>query len=216
MSPTKSAFFLFPQLLLSSSLPTSTSTQSATPSPSTTSSSTSNSTSTANPRSPSHILLSTRDPLSLPIMTSECRRFVAKIRSVFWLQDRVDEVIVWKQGWKRTTAWLAVYGFICVMLAYYPDPGKPSVRMNVSEGTIDWQANIQAIQNLIGALSQPPVPPPPSLTHSHFKSASTSTSTIPPSSPSPSSDPSAAAATPPTPDPTPPLLMLPPSASHSS
>ncbi|KIJ60193.1 hypothetical protein HYDPIDRAFT_32458 [Hydnomerulius pinastri MD-312] len=124
---------------------------------------------------------------------------LAKVGPVFWLQDRVEEVILWKQGWKRTMVWLAGYGFICVMLAYYPDPGKPSVRMNVSEGTVDWKANIQAIQNLIGALSRAPAPPPPSPTRSHFKSASTSTTTIP-SSPPPSSDPSCA----PKPKPSPP------------
>ncbi|KIJ64672.1 hypothetical protein HYDPIDRAFT_28604 [Hydnomerulius pinastri MD-312] len=112
MSPTKSALLLVPQLLLSSSLPTSASTLSATPSPSTTSSATSNSTSTANPRAPSNSLLSTRDPLSLPIMTSEFRRFAAKVRPVFWLQDCVDEVMLRKKQWKRTTAWLAMYGFI--------------------------------------------------------------------------------------------------------
>ncbi|KIJ59664.1 hypothetical protein HYDPIDRAFT_33002 [Hydnomerulius pinastri MD-312] len=240
MSPTKSALSLVPQLLLSSSLPTSASTPSATPSTSTTPSATTTFTSTTNPRAPPHSLLSTRDPLSLPIMTSNFRRFVAKIGPVFWLQDRVEEVILWKKGWRRTTVWLAVYGFLCyfpkmalllphalllgIMLAYYPDPGKPSIPINVSEGTVDWQANIQAIQNLMGVLSdvhdallpifplltppptsQPPAPPPPSPTRSHFKSASTSTSTILPSSLSPSSDPSCTPKPKPSPAPAQPL-----------
>lgn len=39
-----------------------------------------------------------------------------------------------------------------VMLCYYPDPGAQPVPINVGEGTADWQANIQAIQNLMGAL----------------------------------------------------------------
>lgn len=39
-----------------------------------------------------------------------------------------------------------------VMLAYYPDPGAQQVPINVGERTADWQANIQAIQNLMGAL----------------------------------------------------------------
>ena len=38
-----------------------------------------------------------------------------------------------------------------VMLGYYPEPGAEQVPINVGEGTADWQANIQAIQNLIGA-----------------------------------------------------------------
>lgn len=38
-----------------------------------------------------------------------------------------------------------------VMLGYYPDPGVQPIPINVGEGTTDWQANIQAIQNLMGA-----------------------------------------------------------------
>ena len=39
-----------------------------------------------------------------------------------------------------------------LMFYYHPDPGAPPVQVNVDEGTVDWQANIQAIQNLMGAL----------------------------------------------------------------
>jgi hypothetical protein len=58
-------------------------------------------------------LLSTKDPLSIPITTANFRRFVAKVGPVFWLQDRVEEVVTWKKGWKVTCAWMAAYAFLC-------------------------------------------------------------------------------------------------------
>ncbi len=58
-------------------------------------------------------LLSSRDPLSLPIMTNNFKRFVAKVGPVFWLQDRAEEILFWKRGWKRTTTWMALYTFLC-------------------------------------------------------------------------------------------------------
>ncbi|KIK79992.1 hypothetical protein PAXRUDRAFT_833805 [Paxillus rubicundulus Ve08.2h10] len=226
MSPTKSALSLVPQLLLSPPLPTSASslvTPSAQPS---TTGIISTAIATPNPRAPPFTLLSTRDSLSLPIMTTNFRRFVAKVGPVFWLQDRMEEVVLWKKGWRRTTVWLAAYAFLCyfprmvlliphalllgVMAAYYPEPGAPPVPIDVGEGTVDWQANIQAIQNLMGILSDvhdailsflpllvpsqtpqshsaptPPSstrnpPPPSSSTRSHLKPSSASTSTSTP------------------------------------
>jgi hypothetical protein len=59
------------------------------------------------------VLLSTRDPLSIPITTVNFRRFVAKSGAMFWVQDRVEEVVMWKKGWKVTAVWMAVYGFLC-------------------------------------------------------------------------------------------------------
>ncbi|KAG8214334.1 hypothetical protein J3R82DRAFT_9294 [Butyriboletus roseoflavus] len=160
LSPAKSALALVPQMLLSASIPNSVS-------PAT--SIIASAIATPSPRTASHTLLSTRDPLSVPIMTANFRRFVSKVGPVFWLQDRIEEIILWKKGWKRTTVWLAAYGFFCyfprmallvphilllsVMLCYYPDPGAQPVPINVGEGTADWQANIQAIQNLMGAFS---------------------------------------------------------------
>lgn len=163
LSPAKSALALVPQMLLSASPPLPSATSAiATP----------------------HSLLSSRDPLSVQIMSANFRRFVSRVGPVFWLQDRVEEIVLWKRGWKRTTVWLAAYGFFCaslsplpsrehsprvghfprmalliphvvllgVMLCYYPDPGAQPVPINVGEGSADWQANIQAIQNLMGAL----------------------------------------------------------------
>jgi len=94
-SPTLS---LIPQLLLSASLP---------PNPSV----------AAPPASKMDhsqvTLLSSRDPLSLPIMTVNFKRFVSIIGPVFWLQDRVEEIILWKTGPARTIIWMAAYSLIC-------------------------------------------------------------------------------------------------------
>jgi hypothetical protein len=90
--PAKSALALVPQMLLS--LPAQTTAVPAT----------------------TDALLSTRDPLSLPLMTANFRRFVSKVGLVFWLQDRVEEVVLWKKGWKRTAVWLAAYAFLCASL----------------------------------------------------------------------------------------------------
>ncbi|KAJ8468880.1 hypothetical protein ONZ51_g9349 [Trametes cubensis] len=127
-------------------------------------------------------LLSTRDPLSIPITTTNFRRFVAKSGPIFWLQDRVEEIILWKRSWKYTVVWMAAYAFLCyfprlifllphavilgVMLVWHPALRKgesldalpprviqPVPQTQSSEGSADWLANIQAIQNLMGAVS---------------------------------------------------------------
>ena len=63
-------------------------------------------------RGPGH-LLTTRDPLSIPITTVNFRRFVSKAGPIFWLQDRIEEILMWKRGWKVTTVWMAAYAFFC-------------------------------------------------------------------------------------------------------
>ncbi|KAH9851703.1 integral peroxisomal membrane peroxin-domain-containing protein [Lenzites betulinus] len=127
-------------------------------------------------------LLSTRDPLSIPITTNNFRRFVSKAGPVFWLQDRIEEIILWKRGWKYTMVWMAAYAFLCcfprlvfliphtvilgVLLANHPairkgeslDALPPKATQAVpltqpSEGSADWLANLQAIQNLMGMVS---------------------------------------------------------------
>ncbi|THH20594.1 hypothetical protein EW146_g803 [Bondarzewia mesenterica] len=137
-----------------------------------------------NMRNSAH-LLSTRDPLSVPITTVNFRRFIAKVGFVFWLQDRLEEILMWKKGWKVTGMWMAVYTFLCyfprlilllphaillgVLLATHPSrhlsnpeltnspPALPPLqhppRANAREGSADWLANIQGIQNLMGAFS---------------------------------------------------------------
>ena len=127
-------------------------------------------------------LLSTRDPLSIPITTVNFKRFVSKTGPVFWLQDRVEEIVMWRKGWKYTAVWMAAYAFLCifprlvlllplvivvgVMLATHPflkqapqkseDPKVASVPpappAQSGEGSVAWLANVQAIQNLMGAV----------------------------------------------------------------
>ncbi|KAF8677887.1 hypothetical protein AX14_004745 [Amanita brunnescens Koide BX004] len=124
--------------------------------------------------------MSTKDPLSVPILTVNFRRFVSCVGPVFWLQDRIEEIVVWKKGWKVTCAWLCAYGFFCyfphlilclphialisIILATYPYPasnGKDNGGISSiapdqpppAEGSVPWQANIQAIQNLMGTFS---------------------------------------------------------------
>ena len=61
-------------------------------------------------------LISTRDPLSIPTTTANFRRFVSKVGPIFWLQDRIEEILMWKRGWKVTAVWMAVYTFLCEFL----------------------------------------------------------------------------------------------------
>lgn len=174
-SPTLS---FIPQLLLSSTIPGGVGSggDEATPANSST-----GAPSPSNPRQSlypeNYTLLSTKDPLSLPIMSNNFKRFVAKIGPVFWMQDRVEEIVLWKKGWRVTGTWMAVYAFLCfyprmvllvphaiiigVILATYPygKNGGTNASMaanaqqsQAAEGSVPWQANIQAIQNLMGAV----------------------------------------------------------------
>lgn len=95
-----SAVSMIPQLLLSTSL-----------SPMTPSASGFNPRKRLDPHAP--ILLSSKDPLSLPILTSNFKRFVMAVGPVFWLQDRIEEVVFWKRGWMWTTIWMAGYALLC-------------------------------------------------------------------------------------------------------
>ena len=58
-----------------------------------------------------------RPPLP-PIITSKFRRFVAKVGPVFWIQERIEGVVLRKKGWKRTTVFLATYGFLCACTSF--------------------------------------------------------------------------------------------------
>ena len=62
------------------------------------------------------ILISTRDPLSIHTTTANFRRFIPKVGPIFWLQDRIEEILMWRRGWKITTVWMAVYAFLCQYL----------------------------------------------------------------------------------------------------
>ncbi|KAI9464913.1 integral peroxisomal membrane peroxin-domain-containing protein [Lactarius psammicola] len=153
-SATRTVFGNLPSLLLASSLqiPTNQSTE--------------------NPRNVSQ-LMSTRDPLSVPITTVNFRRFISRIES--------KRIITWRKGWKVTVLWMAIYSFLCyyprlilllpnaiilaIIIASHPQrasPGtgsfiieqiQPPPRSQAREGSAEWLANIQGIQNLMGAVA---------------------------------------------------------------
>ncbi|KAI0270037.1 integral peroxisomal membrane peroxin-domain-containing protein [Gloeopeniophorella convolvens] len=160
-TPTRSVFGNLPGLLLASSL------QIPTGAPA------------ENPRNVTQ-LMSTRDPLSVPITTVNFRRFISKIGPVFWLQDRVEEIVTWRKGWKVTVMWMSIYAFLCyyprlllvlpniiilaVIISAHPsragtgsiptitDEVQPPPRANAREGSTEWLANIQGVQNLMGVI----------------------------------------------------------------
>ncbi|KAI9443349.1 integral peroxisomal membrane peroxin-domain-containing protein [Lactarius indigo] len=154
-SSTRTVFGNLPGLLLASSLqlPTNHSTE--------------------NPRNVSQ-LMSTRDPLSVPTTTVNFRRFISRIGPVFWLQDRVEEIITWRKGWKVTALWMAIYSFLCyyprlilllpnavilaIIIASHPHRASPGTGSFIIEEIQppppqEWLANIQGIQNLMGAVA---------------------------------------------------------------
>ncbi|KAM6488964.1 hypothetical protein JOM56_015600 [Amanita muscaria] len=144
-------------------------------------------------------LLSSKDPLSLPITSTNFRRFIACVGPAFWVQDRAEEIVLWKKGWKWTTLWVLLYGGLCrfpqlilciphviliaVILITYPYPAThdltssksqslpqppplagqrpspsqtqdpPPAAATSSLASLPYQANLQAIQNLMGTFS---------------------------------------------------------------
>uniref|UniRef100_A0A0W0F3Q8 Peroxin/Ferlin domain-containing protein n=1 Tax=Moniliophthora roreri TaxID=221103 RepID=A0A0W0F3Q8_MONRR len=211
-----SAFNLLPQMLLSSSLPSGTNIPSSPGAgPSTGSNAGGGTSNPGRKRTKRYlhsdkpiVLLSNKDPLAMGIMTVNFKRFVERVGPVFWLQDRIEEIVCWKRGWKLTSSWLAGYALICyfpklvfvlphivliaIMLStcHYPepppppppslftaaasptpaegttgDPAPPPLPPPVAEDTVDWQANIQAIQNLMGFYSDAHALVTPHLTH---------------------------------------------------
>lgn len=152
--------------------------------------------SAANPRQTTG-LLSSKDQLSLPLTTTNFRRFAGKSGPIFWVEDRLEEIVMWRKGNMYTGAWMSAYAFICpcpemastihclmsscagrfprlvlllphvvlltVLLSAYsarlPESGQqllenpaPVLSPYMPEGSGDWYANIQGIQNLMGLL----------------------------------------------------------------
>jgi hypothetical protein len=62
-------------------------------------------------------LLSTRDPLSVPTITVNFRRFVSRVGPLFWLQDKIEEIVTWRKGWKVTVMWMIAYSFFCQLVS---------------------------------------------------------------------------------------------------
>ncbi|KAI0087896.1 integral peroxisomal membrane peroxin-domain-containing protein [Irpex rosettiformis] len=164
MSPSKTPTINFSQVLLSSAIPLPA-----------------NAPATPRDTKGTLKLLSTKDPLSIPITTVNFKRFVSRAGPVFWLQDRLEEIVMWRKGWKYTTVWVTGYAFLCyfprlaLLLPVYLLLGSllannPSIKRDVpeapkgnrvpplptapaSEWSTDWLSNVQAIQNLMGAFS---------------------------------------------------------------
>ncbi|KAJ3764416.1 integral peroxisomal membrane peroxin-domain-containing protein [Lentinula raphanica] len=207
-----SAFNILPSLLLSSSMPSSV----AASDPTSPSDSTKSNPAKKRARKLYQepiVLLSNKDPLSIQITSVNFKRFIERVGPVFWLQDRLEEIVFWRRGWKLTGTWLALYGFLCryprlvfafphviliaIILAsvHYPvyKPPLPPVTLTdpastatptesptnvktsstaetplpppVVEDSVDWQANIQAIQNLMGFYADLHVAITPYLSH---------------------------------------------------
>ncbi|GJJ13383.1 hypothetical protein Clacol_007636 [Clathrus columnatus] len=109
-------------------------------------------------------LLSSREPLSLPTTTVNFRRFVTRSGPVFWLQDRIEEIIMWRRGWKVTCIFPRLFllvpnlAVISVLLGTYNSTPSSDTSLKPSyvlpkEGSAEWFANLQGIQNLMGVVS---------------------------------------------------------------
>ncbi|KAJ7673126.1 hypothetical protein DFH06DRAFT_1123863 [Mycena polygramma] len=94
---------------------------------------------------------------------------IERVGPIFWLQDRIEEIVLWRKGWKLTSTWIAGYAFFCyfprllfllpqmiiigIILATHPETTlkpPPAPEAPAESGSVDWQANIQAIQNPMG------------------------------------------------------------------
>ncbi|WWD07804.1 hypothetical protein V865_005908 [Kwoniella europaea PYCC6329] len=53
-----------------------------------------------------------RESLSLPLVSNNFRRFMTRVGPIFWLQDRIEEILFWRKPiW--TWAWMMTWSFIC-------------------------------------------------------------------------------------------------------
>ncbi|KAL0240300.1 hypothetical protein I308_106550 [Cryptococcus tetragattii IND107] len=120
-------------------------------------------------------LTTQREALSVPLLSNNFRRFVTRVGPVFWLQDRIEEVLYWRKPvW--TWAWILTWVFISTARVHPPSstgelsPDKsytatatrdesgetvsvPVVPPKEVESGVDYFMNIQAIQNLMGLVS---------------------------------------------------------------
>ena len=63
-------------------------------------------------------ILSSRDPISIPVMATNFKPFVSVTGPVFGLQDRIEEAMLWKRGWLRTTVWMVCLSLFVSNLIY--------------------------------------------------------------------------------------------------
>ena len=70
-------------------------------------------------RSMKPTLISSRDPLSLPTTTTNFKRFVVRVGPISWLQDRIEQIVMWRKSLKVTAVWMAAYAFFCMPISLF-------------------------------------------------------------------------------------------------
>ena len=77
-------------------------------------------------------LSTVREGLRLDVMSNNFRRFVTKVGPVFWLQDRVEEVLFWrKPTW--TWAWLMAWAAICASESSCPKGRTKAIKKELMD-----------------------------------------------------------------------------------
>ncbi|WWD22096.1 hypothetical protein CI109_106585 [Kwoniella shandongensis] len=96
-------------------------------------------------------LTSQREGLSLNLLSNNFRRFVTRVGPVFWLQDRVEEVLFWRKPvW--TWAWMLVWTFISFQprtLLLLPSLTLMLILLHTHE-------KIVPVPSLLGIIAPPP------------------------------------------------------------
>ncbi|WVW78583.1 hypothetical protein I302_100539 [Kwoniella bestiolae CBS 10118] len=109
-----------------------------------------------------------RESLSLPLVSNNFRRFMTRVGPIFWLQDRIEEILFWRKPiW--TWAWMITWCFICF---------KPRVLLLLPSLTLilillHTHEKSSPLPSLLGISTAPPtlterknVPPSPDLSKS--------------------------------------------------
>ncbi|WVQ84147.1 hypothetical protein IAT38_006294 [Cryptococcus sp. DSM 104549] len=117
-------------------------------------------------------LTSQREGLSLPLMSNNFRRFVTRVGPLFWLQDRVEEVLFWRKPmW--TWAWMLTWVFISFqprVLLLLPSLALIILLLHINERTTP-------LPSLLGIMA--PVPTATSRVDADARRASGQSSTSP-------------------------------------
>ncbi|KIR70363.1 hypothetical protein CNBG_9658 [Cryptococcus deuterogattii R265] len=97
-------------------------------------------------------LTTQREALSVPLLSNNFRRFVTRVGPVFWLQDRIEEVLYWRKPvW--TWAWILTWVFICFQpraLLLLPSLSLIVLLLHIHERT-------HPVPSLVGMISPPPL-----------------------------------------------------------
>ncbi|EGG00369.1 uncharacterized protein MELLADRAFT_111926 [Melampsora larici-populina 98AG31] len=124
-----------------------------------------------------------KESLSLQTTTTNFKNFVSKSGPIFWFQDRVEDILTWKDA-LRTTFWACLWAWLCInpiffillpnlaiiaiLLSAYPnsneiDSKEAVINLNEQhdplptnepkEGSVDYLSNMQNIQIMMGRIS---------------------------------------------------------------